>query len=152
MRIWDAGTRRLRYSLVGHDDVVAGVAFAADGKTIATAGYDRTVRLWDTASGREVHTLRGHTDMVWGVALSGDGHLAASGGADGTVRLWDVHTGACLHTLRGARSYDRLDITGLTGVSAGQRATLLALGALDRVPADVSYLQVPGLGQSTASY
>jgi hypothetical protein len=38
-------------------------------------------------------------------------------------------SGACLHTLRVDRSYERLDITGLTGVTAAQQAALLALGA-----------------------
>jgi WD40 repeat protein len=110
------------------------------------------VRLWEVRDGACLHTLRGHTDMVWGVALSGDGQLAASGGADGTVRLWDVHDGACLHTLRAERSYDRLDITGLTGVTAGQRAALLALGALDQTPADVSSPQIPPWANRSVSY
>ena len=95
--------------------------------------------------------LQGHTDMVWGVALSGDGQLAASGGADGTVRLWDVRDGTCLHTLRGERSYDRLDITGLTGVTAAQRAALLALGALDGARADDACPRVSPLGQPSSS-
>jgi hypothetical protein len=43
-----------------------------------------------------------------------------------------------VYTLRGHRRYDRVDITGLTGVTMGQRAALLALGALDRPLADVS--------------
>jgi hypothetical protein len=56
----------------------------------------------------------------------------ASGGDDGTVRLWDEASGACLRTLRSDRHYQRLDITGLTGVTEAQRAALLALGAIER--------------------
>ena len=53
-------------------------------------------------------------------------------GGDGTVRLWEVSTGTCLRTLQAARRYERLDITGLTGVTSAQRAALLALGAVEQ--------------------
>jgi WD40 repeat protein len=66
------------------------------------------------------------------LALSEDERLLASCGLDGTVRLWDATTGACLRTLRSDRRYEHLDITGLTGVTAAQRAALLTLGAVDR--------------------
>jgi WD40 repeat protein len=68
---------------------------------------------------------------------SADGQLLASGGLDGTVRLWDAITGKLLHSLRSDRCYERMDITGVTGVTAAQRKALLTLGALDRevVPA-----------------
>jgi hypothetical protein len=45
--------------------------------------------------------------------------------------LWDLKSRACLRTLRAERRYERLDITGLTGVTSAQRASLLDLGAID---------------------
>jgi WD40 repeat protein len=68
------------------------------------------------------------------VALRGDGRVLASGSIDGTVRLWDVPDGASLRMLRADRRYERLDITGLTGVTEAQRGALLALGSVERGP------------------
>jgi len=50
----------------------------------------------------------------------------------GLSKLWDPNSGACLRTLRGDRRYERMDITGLTGVTDAQRAALRALGAVER--------------------
>jgi hypothetical protein len=47
------------------------------------------------------------------------------------VRLWAPDTGACLRVLRDDRRYERVDITGLTGVTDAQRRVLLALGAVE---------------------
>jgi WD40 repeat protein len=68
-------------------DAVLHITFSPDGKRLASASGDGTVRLWDP-DGHEVAILRGHTDKVWHVAFSPDGQRLASAGNDGTVRLW----------------------------------------------------------------
>ncbi len=86
----------------GHNDSVVSVAFAPDGRTVASGSYDRTVRVWDVATRREICTCRGHIGRVRCVAFpprSGD--VVASGDQEGTVALWDAHTGKRLELLEG---------------------------------------------------
>ncbi|MBI2900872.1 MAG: WD40 repeat domain-containing protein [Planctomycetes bacterium] len=77
-------------ALSGHDGLVYSVAFRADGKRIASASKDRTVKVWDVDTGKLLRTLSGHTDRVLSLAWSPDGHSLASGGMDKTVRIWSL--------------------------------------------------------------
>ena len=55
----------------------------------------------------------------------------ASGSEDETLKCWDVQTGQCRNTLRADRPYERVNITGVTGVTDAQKVVLKALGAVE---------------------
>jgi hypothetical protein len=88
-------------TLTGHANGVFHVAYSPDGKLLATASKDRTVKLWDAASGKEVRTLTGHAGDVYSSAFSPDGQLLASASEDKTVRLREVVSGKELRVLHG---------------------------------------------------
>src|SRR5262249_38335895 len=81
-----------------HKDVILDMAFSPDGKTLATASYDTTIKLSDTANGKELRTLKEHSDSVYGVSFSKDGTLLASAAADRAVKIWNVANGKLLYT------------------------------------------------------
>jgi hypothetical protein len=80
------------------------VAYSPDGRRLASAGYDRTVKVWDAATGQNLLTLKGHTGEVSDVAYSPDGRRLASASRDGTVKMWDAATSQDFLTLQGHTS------------------------------------------------
>jgi WD40 repeat protein/transcriptional regulator with XRE-family HTH domain len=131
VRLWEVQSGQLLMTLRGHTHWIRSVAFSPDNKLLASGSEDQTARLWEVSSGHLLHILVGHTHLIRSVAFSPDGRLLASASEDGTIKLWDVQSGQCLQTLRSDRPYERMNITGTSGLTEAQREALRALGAIE---------------------
>jgi len=113
IRLWDVELRKERAVLKSYPSSVCALAFAPDGKTLASANLTQhrvagDIKVWDVATAAERATLKGHAGPVLCLAFSPDGQVLASGGEGpwvpekhrpryshptGEVKLWDVGTG-----------------------------------------------------------
>ncbi len=131
IKLWDVRTGECLLTLTGHTHRVRSVVFSPKGETLASASDDETVKLWDVKTGKSIRTLPGHYKVVWSVVFSPDGQILASGSGDERIKFWSVATGDCLRTLSIDRPYEGMNIRGAIGLTAAQRATLKALGAVE---------------------
>jgi WD40 repeat protein len=102
----DAATTRETLTLTDHaGGMVNAVDWSPDGRCVATAGDDHTIRVWDPATGAEVQVYRGHRGpvrRVWWAA--GSARLVSSSEIeDGhtQIKVWDTSTGKEILTLHG---------------------------------------------------
>jgi len=88
VQLWDVDTGKSVRRFEGHRGAVWRITYAADGKTLATASADETIRLWDAGGSAPPVVLTGHRGHVTALAFAPDGKELASGGWDWTVKTW----------------------------------------------------------------
>ncbi|MBD2460343.1 PD40 domain-containing protein [Oscillatoria sp. FACHB-1407] len=130
IKLWNAKTGQLISSFVGHTSAVRSLSFSPDGIQLVSVSDDKTAKFWDIAEARCIKTITGHQSQVYGVSWCADGQHLASSSTDNTIKIWNVDAGQCLNTLKVDRPYEGMNITGVTGITEAQKATLKALGAI----------------------
>jgi WD40 repeat protein len=99
--LWDTTTGKERLKLQGALARTGfGMAFSADGKTLATNTIgpyrlheETTIGFWDAKTGELLRRLRLPTVNVRSLLLSPDGRTLLTSGSEPLVRLWDITTG-----------------------------------------------------------
>ncbi len=136
--VWDvsSGQRQQAWSEPGA--IVYALAWSPNAAVLITGGSDGSMRWWDVQSGECLVIRQGHQGAIQSLSLSPDGSTLASCGDDGAIKIWDLESGEYLRTLRGDRPYERLDISGVKGLTEAQKTTLRTLGAVESDP-------VPGI-------
>jgi WD40 repeat protein len=130
--IWEAQSGEQVRSLSGHPGGAFAVAWSSHGeKRLISAGSDGKLRWWEVQSGACVLVQEAHQGAMQALKVSPDGRKLASCGDDGAIVLWDLESGERLQTLRQDRPYERLNITGIRGISEAQKASLCTLGAFE---------------------
>src|SRR5258708_12587753 len=97
MSVWDAASAKIRWSLPLAPSCIA---FSPDGKALAGACADGSLRLWDAEQGREEHRFDSPPKVVSGLAFSKDGGLlaAVSPEKEGAAKIWNVATAPEAHS------------------------------------------------------
>ncbi|GAB4276341.1 MAG: AAA-like domain-containing protein [Oscillatoriaceae cyanobacterium] len=111
------------HTLSGHSSSVRSIAWSPDGKLIATASYDQTVKIWKQ-NGELLDTLKGHSAGAYSVSFSPNGSYIATASVDETVRLWSLNP-KMPNTLPRSSA-------AIRSVSFGPGGKLIATGGEDR--------------------
>jgi cytochrome c len=90
--LWAPGGETPVRVLTGHTAPIVALAVSPDGKLLASASWDHTIRLWPLAGGNP-YVLEGHQQNVNGIAFI-DAKNFVSASYDLTLRIWTLFGGA----------------------------------------------------------
>ena len=89
-KLWEVSTGKIITTLIGHKEGIDSVAFAPDGRTLATAD-SHTMKLWHLATYRELATFKDDREIFF-MAFSPDGRKLGATRPDGSLRFWSAPT------------------------------------------------------------
>lgn len=130
--IWNLERDESEQTIDGLDYAVSAGAWDVDNETLITGSSDGNLHWWNTNSAEVIAVRGGHEGMIHAIRFNPERTMLASCSNDGAIVLWEAHHRERIRTLRHDRPYERLDITGLQGISETQKILLLSLGAVEK--------------------
>ena len=135
LKLWEAETGRELRTILGQGGAINGLAFSPDGTTLASGGWDGTVKLrladrdWVVRATLKPPTEKTRKQGVWDLAFHPSGAWLAVGVTGGEVEIWDVKTlrmKAKLRVHRVSNGGSGVEITpdGKTLVTVGPKGTI----------------------------
>ncbi|KXJ29088.1 notchless protein homolog 1 [Exaiptasia diaphana] len=89
--LWEPETNSKNVGrMTGHQALINQVCYSPDGRLIASASFDKSVKIWNGDNGKYITSLRGHVNSVYQISWSADSRLLCSGSADSTLKVWDM--------------------------------------------------------------
>ena len=129
--LWNTGSGKRVRAFEGQPYAVSAVVWNRLGDQLVSGDSDGTLRWWQAQSGQCLRMQKAHQGVIHALKISPDGQLLASCSEDGTIKLWNLQSTELVRTLQRDRPYERLNITRTHGLTAAQKATLIALGAFE---------------------
>jgi ribosome assembly protein 4 len=95
IHLWDPeNSKKPIIRMTGHQQPINLVSFSPDGRLLASASFDKSLKIWDGVTGKFKASLRGHVGAVYQVCWSSDSRMLVSGSKDSTLKLWDLSNGS----------------------------------------------------------
>lgn len=84
--------------MTGHQQLINDVKFSPDGRIIASASFDKSIKLWESNTGKYITSLRGHVQAVYSISWSADSRLLVSSSADSTLKRKQIMSNMLIWT------------------------------------------------------
>lgn len=132
IKLWDIKNGECIQTLGEFGKPIISIAFSHDGKFIGYGSYDGTVTVWDIKDNKSIAILQQNYSSPWSLDFSNfsqNSYLLAVGRDSEIIQIWNINTGQIIQSFQGNRPLEKVNITGVTGLTDAMIDSLKELGA-----------------------
>ncbi|MEM7726734.1 MAG: NB-ARC domain-containing protein [Cyanobacteria bacterium P01_A01_bin.45] len=130
VKLWNTNSGQCIQTLGNFGKPIVSMAFSHDSKLIAYGSFDGTVTVWDINNNKSIAILQEKFSSPWSLAFNTDSNLLIVGRDGEIIQLWDINTGEIVGSFWGDRPLERVNMTGVTGLTSSTTASLKKLGVI----------------------